>query len=43
MRQLLDGIAFLHANWVLHRDLKTSNVLYNQKGELKLCDFGMAR
>ena len=28
---------------VLHRDLKTSNILYNNKGELKICDFGMAR
>ncbi|KAJ9510851.1 hypothetical protein QJQ45_027737 [Haematococcus lacustris] len=43
MLQLLEGIAYLHANWVLHRDLKTSNILYNSKGELKLCDFGMAR
>ena len=30
-------------NWVLHRDLKTSNLLVNNKGELKICDFGMAR
>lgn len=41
--QLLAGCAYLHANWVLHRDLKTSNVLVNNRGELKLCDFGMAR
>lgn len=43
MLQLLEGVAYLHNNWVLHRDLKTSNILYNGKGELKICDFGLAR
>ena len=43
MRQLLEGIAYLHSNWVLHRDLKTSNILYNNRGQLKICDFGLAR
>jgi cell division cycle 2-like protein len=43
MLQLLTGMAFLHDNWVLHRDLKTSNILYNNEGQLKICDFGMAR
>ena len=43
LQQLLAGVAYLHDHWVLHRDLKTSNVLINNRGELKLCDFGMAR
>ena len=43
MKQLLEGIEYLHSNWVLHRDLKTSNILYNNKGQLKICDFGLAR
>ena len=43
MKQLLEGVAYLHDNWVLHRDLKTSNILYNNRGQLKICDFGMAR
>jgi len=43
MLQLLSGVSFLHQHWVLHRDIKTSNILYNSKGDLKLCDFGMAR
>ena len=43
MQQLLSGMHYLHENWVLHRDLKTSNILYSNKGELKICDFGLAR
>ncbi|XVF11573.1 hypothetical protein REPUB_Repub08aG0039100 [Reevesia pubescens] len=43
MLQLLEGVKYLHDNWVLHRDLKTSNLLLNNQGELKICDFGMAR
>ena len=43
MRQLIAGVAYLHDNWVIHRDLKTSNILYNNKGDLKICDFGLAR
>lgn len=43
MQQLLEGMAYLHSNWVLHRDLKTSNILYNNRGQLKICDFGLAR
>ncbi|KAJ0105062.1 hypothetical protein Patl1_18255 [Pistacia atlantica] len=43
MLQLLEGVKYLHDNWVLHRDLKTSNLLLNNRGELKICDFGMSR
>ncbi|KAG6651283.1 cyclin-dependent kinase G-2-like isoform X1 [Carya illinoinensis] len=43
MLQLLEGVKYLHDNWVLHRDLKASNLLLNNQGELKVCDFGLAR
>ncbi|MCJ1409168.1 negative regulator of the PHO system [Ptychographa xylographoides] len=43
MYQLLQGIAFCHENRVLHRDLKPQNLLINNKGQLKLADFGLAR
>lgn len=43
LRQLGEGVAYLHAHWILHRDLKTSNLLLNNRGQLKIADFGMAR
>ncbi|CBX99757.1 hypothetical protein IAQ61_003008 [Plenodomus lingam] len=43
LRQLTGAIEFLHENYILHRDLKTSNILLNNRGHLKLADFGMAR
>ena len=43
MLQLLEGVRHMHANWVLHRDLKTSNLLMDNKGGVKICDFGLAR
>ncbi|KAF1921240.1 kinase-like domain-containing protein [Ampelomyces quisqualis] len=43
MRQLVGAVAFLHDNSIMHRDLKTSNILLNNRGALKLADFGMAR
>merc|ERR1711988_843407 len=43
LRQLLDGIAYCHDHRVLHRDLKPQNLLIDNKGCIKLCDFGLAR
>ncbi|WVF66625.1 hypothetical protein IAT40_001365 [Kwoniella sp. CBS 6097] len=43
MRQLLSAVAHCHANWILHRDLKTSNLLMNNRGQIKVADFGLAR
>lgn len=41
--QILSATEFLHSHWIMHRDLKTSNLLMNNRGEIKLADFGMAR
>uniref|UniRef100_A0A6G1SFX1 cyclin-dependent kinase n=1 Tax=Aceria tosichella TaxID=561515 RepID=A0A6G1SFX1_9ACAR len=42
MTQIIEAVAHLHNNWIIHRDLKTSNLLIH-KGVLKLGDFGLAR
>ncbi|KAM3081063.1 hypothetical protein ACMFMG_005019 [Clarireedia jacksonii] len=43
LHQLALGVAYLHSNYILHRDLKTSNLLLSNRGVLKIADFGMAR
>nr|pir galactosyltransferase-associated kinase p58/GTA homolog - fruit fly (Drosophila melanogaster) [Drosophila melanogaster] len=42
LTQQLRAVAHLHDN-ILHRDLKTSNLLLSHKGILKVGDFGLAR
>jgi cell division cycle 2-like protein len=43
MLQLLSAISYVHQRGYLHRDLKTSNLLYSNSGKLYVCDFGLAR
>ncbi len=43
MQQLFNGLFYIHKNNILHRDMKTANILVTKDGFLKLADFGLAR
>ncbi|KAL0582383.1 hypothetical protein ABG067_007766 [Albugo candida] len=43
LQSLVSAVAFMHANWFIHRDLKTANLLYDKNGVVNVCDFGLAR
>jgi polo-like kinase 2 len=42
LRQLVDGVDYIHKNQIIHRDLKLGNMLLNNEMDLKLADFGLA-
>ncbi|CEM24734.1 unnamed protein product [Vitrella brassicaformis CCMP3155] len=41
--QLINGLAHLHGHQIVHRDMKPQNILIDQRGYLKIADFGLAR
>ncbi|XP_076864409.1 uncharacterized protein cdk12 [Brachyhypopomus gauderio] len=43
MHQLMEGLDYCHKKNFLHRDIKCSNILLNNSGQIKLADFGLAR
>ncbi len=42
-RQLLSALAFAHKNKIIHRDIRPSNILIDEKDDIKVTDFGTSR
>ena len=42
-KQIIEGIGYIHSKNILHRDIKLDNILLDDKGHIKIADFGVGK
>lgn len=43
LKQMLEGLAYIHSRNYAHRDVKPQNILISESGDIKIADFGVCK